>query len=115
MPRHVSIPHRHGEQHALRNGDHPWAAPTAAAADLVLLESNFSMACRAGKMFSGRFMWQKMNDVIGVVNGRYQGGRVGVAFPDPLGTKALKPVNLVLPDRSPAKRFFLVLLFVSAK
>ena len=43
---------------------HPWRAPSAAAADLVLMEANFSMSCRAGKMFSGRFLWQKMNGVL---------------------------------------------------
>ena len=53
-------------QDALRDG-HPWAVTNASAADLVLLEANFSMACRAGKMFSGRFMWSRMNDAIGVV------------------------------------------------
>ena len=41
--------------------------PTADAADLILLEANYSMMCRAGKMFSGRFVWQKMNDALGVV------------------------------------------------
>lgn len=51
-------------QHALR--DHPWRVGTAAASDLVLLEANYSMMCRAGKMFSGRFMWQKMNGALGV-------------------------------------------------
>ena len=51
-------------QHALVT--HPWAVPAASRADLVLIEANFSMACRAGKMFSGRFMWQKMNDALGV-------------------------------------------------
>jgi hypothetical protein len=45
---------------------HPWHVDHAASADLVLLEANFSMMCRAGKMFSGRFLWQKMNELLGV-------------------------------------------------
>jgi hypothetical protein len=45
---------------------HPWRATSAADADLVLLLANFSMLCRAGKMFSGRFMWQKMNVALGM-------------------------------------------------
>ena len=48
------------------SGGHPWAVLTSPSADLVLLEANYSLMCRAGKMFSGRFMWQKMNDAIGV-------------------------------------------------
>eukprot|EP00900_Chrysochromulina_parva_P022271 jgi/Chrpa1/4678/Chrysochromulina_OHIO_Genome00001508-RA len=51
-------------QHSMRT--HPWRATSAADADLVLLEANFSMLCRAGKMFSGRFMWQKMNVALGM-------------------------------------------------
>ena len=51
-------------QHALRT--HAWRSESAAAADVILVEANFSMACRAGKMFTGRFMWQKMNMALGV-------------------------------------------------
>ena len=51
-------------QDALRT--HPWRADSASSAELVLLEANYSMMCRAGKMFSGRFMWQKMNGALGV-------------------------------------------------
>ena len=51
-------------QHSMRT--HPWRATSAADSDLVLLEANFSMLCRAGKMFSGRFMWQKMNVALGM-------------------------------------------------
>ena len=43
---------------------HPWRAARASSADLILLEANFSMSCRANKMFSGRFLWQKMNGAI---------------------------------------------------
>lgn len=68
-------------QHALRDGYHPWAVPAATDADLVLLEANFSMACRAGKMFSGRFMWQKMNEALGVPPKRK--GADGVPPPPP--------------------------------
>ena len=51
-------------QQAMRS--HPWRSSTASDADLVLLEANYSMMCRAGKMFSGRFLWQKMNGALAV-------------------------------------------------
>lgn len=51
-------------QRALRT--HPWRTENASEADLVLMEANFSMCCRAGKMFSGRFMWAKMNTALGL-------------------------------------------------
>ena len=37
-----------------------------------------------------------LNGITGVVDGRYQNGRVGVRFPEPHGLKAVKPDKLVL-------------------
>ena len=51
-------------QRALRS--HPWRSETAASADLVVLAANFSMYCRANKMFSGRNLWSKMNAALGM-------------------------------------------------
>ncbi len=52
-------------QHALRK--HPWrTAANASSADLVLLEANYSMMCRAGKIFSGRMAWARMVEALGV-------------------------------------------------
>lgn len=51
-------------QRAMRT--HPWRVNTSLEADLVILEANYSMCCRAGKMFSGRSLWQKMNAAIGI-------------------------------------------------
>jgi hypothetical protein len=51
---------------ALRH--HPWAVDNASQADLVLMETNLSMACRAGKQFSGRAMWKHMSTSMGYKN-----------------------------------------------
>ena len=45
---------------------HPWRATRASEADLILLEANYSMLCRANKIFTGRSIWQKMNGALAV-------------------------------------------------
>merc|ERR1712232_797514 len=40
----------------------------------------------------------ELNGEFGITNGRCENGRVGVAFPAPFLTKALKPENLIIED-----------------
>ena len=72
-------------QRALRT--HPWRTTTAATADLIFFEANYSMFCRAGKMFSGRFLWSKMNAALGMPPGKGK--------PPPLPHEALRGAEAV--------------------
>ncbi|KAL3910907.1 MAG: hypothetical protein SGPRY_008890 [Prymnesium sp.] len=45
---------------------HPWRVDNVEQADLLFLEANLSLACRVGKMFSGRAMWKHMGKAIGM-------------------------------------------------
>ena len=45
---------------------HPWRVETVEEADLVLMETNLSLACRVGKMFTGRSMWRQLSKTLGM-------------------------------------------------
>lgn len=49
------------------------------------------LSSEAGRLLNGK---------IGVINGRYEYGRIGILFPEPFGVKALKPRNI-----NPAQKF----------
>ena len=44
---------------------HPWRTHDSAQADVVHLAANFSMYCRAGKLYSARFVWRALLPLLG--------------------------------------------------
>jgi len=63
---------------------HPWRVDSVRHADLVLMESNLSMACRVGKMFSGRNMWKQLSKALGTGEWDGKTGVRGQGSPHPL-------------------------------
>ena len=44
---------------------HPWRTHDSSQADVVHLAANFSMYCRAGKLYSARFVWRALLPLLG--------------------------------------------------
>ena len=44
---------------------HPWRTHDSAQADVVHMAANFSMYCRAGKLYSARFFWRALLPLLG--------------------------------------------------
>ena len=72
---------------------HPWRTHDSSQADVVHLAANFSMYCRAGKLYSARFFWRALLPLLG-----YTGKQSALLRPPQLPGTEKTPKLTVLTD-----------------